>query len=639
MMKKILLLTVLLMAFIGCEETPLSQYTALKIESAVTSLYVGQTAQLTYKAEPAEVKEAVVWSSSDDKILSVDQKGAVKGMKEGTATVTLVAKADPKLASSVKIEVVTDPNPSEVTGVFIYDGETKVEKELTLTLTRTGEEFFVERDFGAEVEFSEEDKDVDKTVTWDLESQNPEGVFTLSDTGVFTAKGRGVAVIKATANAAPSVSATLTVRAVAEGDVTSLEIVDATGYAFADNSLMLLESGEGVGVQVFVYPESAAQTAVWSVSSDRIQICDSNGDAIDSTTAYGFVKLKAVSDSGESTTDAEPLTVTATVEQTGLEPVTATLTVGVIESPVVTLGGYTDAWIEGEILTVDLQDEVQEFLEVTGVSTNDMTYNAQDNAVTVGSEKLDASLTVSYRTVKGRESGSTTVTGQIYANTNHIRFGNNIFEEINDSGIVFFGNSLPSGVSIGKRESGGRFEAAEGDTHYTLDTEGLRFGGNLRDIRILYPKNSLPDVGFQLLALKVKWTSADYQPTLYIVDWQSDSDIYAFYFYKNQQSGFARPGWTINQTKSYSPAPVVNDWNTFKVFEGAKGTTVRSATVNNGVVNVFDAFNPDNLADFRFDSPRGGNLEIAFCDDNSGTDQKGDVIVQSLRFYNPVGTN
>lgn len=632
-MKKIFLLAVAVSALISCEETPLSQYTALKIESPVTSLYVGQTAQLTYKAEPADVKEAVVWTSGDDKILFVDQKGAVKGLKEGTATVTLAAKADPKIASSVKIAVVTDPNPTEVTGVSIFDGETKVGQELTLTLAGTGEELFAEKEFEARVEFSEEDREIDKTVTWELASQNPEGVFTLSDAGVFTAKGRGVAVIKATANAAPSVSATLTVRAVAEGDVTSLEIVDATGYAFADNSLMLLESGEGVGAQVFVYPETAAQTAVWSAGSDRIQICDSTGTPITDGAPRGSVKIKAVpAATGGSETGAEtdPLTVTVTVTQTGLEPVTAELPVRIID-PAATLGGYADAWIQGEVFSIDFAEDMQPYLEVVSVTASSQdAFTISDNQVTIGNPAESATLTVAVRTVPGGETGSSVITGQIYDST-HLRYDATIFGEIKR--IDFAGTNapltqFPVGVELQTRQSG--FQSAQPD-HYSFTTEGLQIPANVRDAKIVVTKADSGLGSFQIMGLTLKWTNGTYKPNFFI-----GANTYGYVLYKkintSPNTGFLQSNkWTIVANAGATWTPTVGDWNTFRIYEV---DNKRASMLNNGDMNRFDSFSPSS----RFDA--GTTIGIALQDDSGDTEgQLGNIVVRSVVFYNPVTTN
>ena len=132
-MKKtvLMMMTAAAALLFGCNESR-SLLTKITITSDVKEVYVGSTAQLTASVEPADVPEAVVWSSSDEKTASVDQKGVVTGIKEGTVTIKLASKADENMCAETQIAVVKNPNPVTVASVVITDGEMAAGEEVTV---------------------------------------------------------------------------------------------------------------------------------------------------------------------------------------------------------------------------------------------------------------------------------------------------------------------------------------------------------------------------------------------------------------------------------------------------------------------------------------------------------------------------
>ncbi len=72
---------------------------------------VGKTAQFEANVSGVEVKPVVTWSSSDKTIAEVNGKGAVKGMKEGYATITATAVvAGETLSANYPVQVVKNEN-------------------------------------------------------------------------------------------------------------------------------------------------------------------------------------------------------------------------------------------------------------------------------------------------------------------------------------------------------------------------------------------------------------------------------------------------------------------------------------------------------------------------------------------------
>lgn len=99
----------------------------LNIDGKDFSLQVGQTKQLKVKTEPEEYDEQVFWHSLDEDIATVDDKGLVKAVKEGTATIEAYT-SDSQLKSSVKATVTPKTNPNYGTvnlGYGTYTGDLK----------------------------------------------------------------------------------------------------------------------------------------------------------------------------------------------------------------------------------------------------------------------------------------------------------------------------------------------------------------------------------------------------------------------------------------------------------------------------------------------------------------------------------
>ena len=275
MKKAILMITAALALLLGCNES-LSLLTKITITSKVKEVYVGGTLQLTASVEPADVPEAVVWSSSDEKTATVDQKGVVTGVKEGTVTVKLASKADENMCDTVEITVVKNPNPVTVASVVIMDGETSLNKELTVKV-EAGENgtYTQEKAFTAVVNFSDGSEGrYDETVSWSLVKSEPDGAFVLSAGGVLsftlpektgTDAALGSAEIEAVSNYDGTTKAAVRINMVDASAPDSLEIVDESGYGFEGGTLALFEGGSGVKAQVFVNPTSKPQEAVWSV--------------------------------------------------------------------------------------------------------------------------------------------------------------------------------------------------------------------------------------------------------------------------------------------------------------------------------------------------------------------------------------
>ncbi len=384
MKKAILMITAALALLLGCNES-LSLLTKITITSEVKEVYVGGTLQLTASVEPADVPEAVVWSSSDEKTATVDQKGVVTGIKEGTVTVKLASKADENMCGTVEITVVKNPNPVTVASVVIMDGETSLSEELTVKVEAAENGAYTqEKAFQAVVNFSDGSEGrYDETVSWSLVDQQSEGAFALSAEGVLsftlaektgTEAALGSAVIEAVSNYDGTTKTAVRINMVDASAPDSLEIVDESGYGFEGGTLALFEGGSGVTAQVFVNPTSKPQEAVWSVKpAGAVKILlPEEAETEVGENAVAKVLLKKGTVENEGTVENGDTGAVVTVTQDG---VSASLSVN-FPKAAITSEYEEKRWIEGETLTLTAADASFKITSVINGNGNDWTVPA-----------------------------------------------------------------------------------------------------------------------------------------------------------------------------------------------------------------------------------------------------------------------
>lgn len=76
--------------------------------NATAMVYVGKTVKLTATTTPAMVSDLPQWSSSDETIATVNNKGVVTGVKKGTATITVKYNNTVSASCLVLVEPVTE---------------------------------------------------------------------------------------------------------------------------------------------------------------------------------------------------------------------------------------------------------------------------------------------------------------------------------------------------------------------------------------------------------------------------------------------------------------------------------------------------------------------------------------------------
>ena len=196
----------------------------------------GKTETLTATVYPSSLEDkSVTWKSSDTNIATVTTAGKVKGIKDGTVTITCTSNAT-GLKATCTVKVVTG-------SVTLDKSEVAVQKGKTLTLTATVTPTTLE----------------DKSVTWT--SSNTE-VATVSSTGKVKGVKYGTATITCTSNAT-GLSATCKV---------------TVGKVIISMSEFTLKKSRGITLEAIVYPSTLAdKSVIWESSDTEIATVTSEG--------------------------------------------------------------------------------------------------------------------------------------------------------------------------------------------------------------------------------------------------------------------------------------------------------------------------------------------------------------------------
>lgn len=153
--------------------------TGISLSDSSASIVVGNSKQLSVKEiKPSNAtNKSVRWSSSDTSIVSVDQSGLIKGVKEGEATISVISNDGSNIKTSIKVVV----SKIAVTGVKL---------DHTKAITEVGDKTTIK----ATVSPSNATY---KSVKW---SSSNTSIATVSSSGVVTGKGQGKATLKAVAD-------------------------------------------------------------------------------------------------------------------------------------------------------------------------------------------------------------------------------------------------------------------------------------------------------------------------------------------------------------------------------------------------------------------------------------------------------
>ncbi len=258
----------------------------LKIPIASES--VGDTLYLETTATPEDASYPVVlWSSSDEDVVTVDYKGRVIGVGYGEATITARSKMHQNIFTTYTVKV---PAPAvKPTAIAFEESSYEVTVGETATIIPTFSPTGV----------------TETGLTWT--SSDPTKA-TVSSSGVVTGIAPGNVTITATSTAVSSVKKTVTVT-VKDVSVTAVTV---------DESEVALELGDSKVVTATVAPAAVSQDVIAISSDEDVATVSVSGSTITiSSVGVGSATITVKSKADETITTTIAVTVTG-VSVTGV---------------------------------------------------------------------------------------------------------------------------------------------------------------------------------------------------------------------------------------------------------------------------------------------------------------------------------
>ena len=199
----------------------------------------------------AAEKLALVWSSSDETVATVDETGTVTAVGAGTAEITVaLEKGDIHASCAVKVDVPAKGAAAPETLALEVNGENTAQLDVKAT--------------------PEDATDV----TFTYESSNPE-VATVDENGVVTAVANGEAEITVSMRQDAGEAASPGQEMAAATHVVVTTRVESLTFEKGEGTLTL---GNSATVKATVLPETASdQTIAWSSSDESVATVDANG--------------------------------------------------------------------------------------------------------------------------------------------------------------------------------------------------------------------------------------------------------------------------------------------------------------------------------------------------------------------------
>ena len=229
-----------------CDITVYEGVTGVDLNKTSNEMTVGDTFQLTATVYPEDAaNQKISWSSSDEKVATVDKDGLVTAKAYGKATITVTTE-DGGYTRSCDITV----SPIAVTGITLNKKTVTVgvAESFTLVPTITPENA------------------TDKSVTW---TSSKPAVATVKD-GVITGVSEGTAIVIAkTVDGAKTASCTVTVK----GGATTIAVTGVT----LDQTEATLETDSTVTLAAQILPENATNKKISWISDNEEVATVENG--------------------------------------------------------------------------------------------------------------------------------------------------------------------------------------------------------------------------------------------------------------------------------------------------------------------------------------------------------------------------
>lgn len=275
-MKKISIILASLLFIIGCSKEEEVVVITYKISTpASNSLKIGETK--TIKVTITPIKENVtdlVWKSSNTDVLSVNNTGTIKGLKEGEATITVSSKSL-NSESSTKVTVL----PIKAENITLNKTEISLEQGKFIRLQAT----------------ITPNNTTNKTVKWETSDGN---IATVSDSGNINAKKEGSCEITASIDDKKAICK-VTVTPI---KVTSISLTNANIEIMSNLKILDILVGKSEQITATILPNNAKNKNItWTSSNPSLVSVDSKGMITALQPSEDFVKITAITEDGNKT--------------------------------------------------------------------------------------------------------------------------------------------------------------------------------------------------------------------------------------------------------------------------------------------------------------------------------------------------
>ncbi|WP_198512609.1 Ig-like domain-containing protein [Bacillus sp. mrc49] len=237
--------------------------TSLKLSKSALNISNNQTIKVTATVAPGNAaNKTILWKSSNSRVAKVDSKGNIKGLANGSATITATAKENTKVMKTVAVKVSTKTVKVNKSSLSIMAGKTG-------TLT-------------ASVSPSDS---TDKTVKW--KSANTK-IATVDSKGKVTGKLKGTTTVTASVKGAKDAKVKVTITAPVMAKSIKVNKTSAT-----------LLKGKTLALSATVSPSNTTnKTVKWKSSHTKIAKVDSKGKV--TAVGVGTAKITATTVNGKS---------------------------------------------------------------------------------------------------------------------------------------------------------------------------------------------------------------------------------------------------------------------------------------------------------------------------------------------------
>ncbi|MEK5520570.1 hypothetical protein B5V89_18560 [Heyndrickxia sporothermodurans] len=237
--------------------------TSLKLSKSILNITNNQSIKVIATVAPTNaVNKTVLWKSSNTKVATVDSTGKIKGLANGSATITATAKENPKVFKTVAVKVTTKTVKVNKTSLSITAGKTG---KLTATVSPSDS--------------------TDKTVKW--KSTNTK-IATVDSKGKVTGKAKGKTTITATVKGAKTVKVKVTVTPPIMAKSVKINKKSVT-----------LSKGKTLTLSATVSPSNTTnKTVKWKSSNTKVAKVDKKGKV--TAVGAGTAKITATTTNGKT---------------------------------------------------------------------------------------------------------------------------------------------------------------------------------------------------------------------------------------------------------------------------------------------------------------------------------------------------